>query len=174
MNKVYNVFYLFLVNMQKLKILNSKEVKRLKQLLEKQFSYAFQEDYAYLENENKHKIYIVTKSIADIDLDKLRIDRYGVYMGELKGDQLRLSLEASQLLYKEAKENGVELSNVLELTKSELKEYFQGMDLEKPELSEESKLVLLKYGGDVFGCAKLKYGTLINFMPKIHRGEVIV
>ncbi|MBT3298039.1 hypothetical protein HN385_03880 [archaeon] len=160
--------------MQKLKILNSKEIKRLKQLLEKQFSHSFQEDYAYLENENKHKIYIVTKNIANIELEKLRIDRYGIYLGELKWDQFRLSLEASQLLYKDAKENNVELSNVLELTELELREYFKGMDLEKPELSKESKLVLLKYKDDVFGCAKLKFGTLINFMPKIHRGEVIV
>ena len=59
--------------MQKLKILNSKEIKRLKQLLEKQFSHSFQEDYAYLENENKHKIYIVTKNIANIELEKLMI-----------------------------------------------------------------------------------------------------
>ena len=160
--------------MQKLKILNSREVKRLKELLNQQFGYSFQEDYAYLENENKFKIYLVTKDISNIDINKLRIDRYGLYLGERKGEQFRLSMEGTQLLAQEAAENKIELTNVIKLTEEELRNYFQGIDLEKPDLSEENKLVLLKHKNDIFGCAKLKDGKIINFLPKIHRGELIL
>jgi len=159
--------------MQKLKILNSKEIKRLKQLLEQQFNYAFKEDYAYLEN-IKNKVYVVSKDISKIDLDKLRIDRYGLYLGERKGNTFRLSMEASQLLFYESKKNKVKLSNIFELNEDELRDYFKGLDIEKPELNDENKLVLLKFREDVFGCARLKEGKILNFLPKIHRGELII
>ncbi|MBU1111361.1 MAG: hypothetical protein ABIG93_05265 [archaeon] len=159
--------------MQKLNILNSKEIKRLKELLVNQFNYSFQEDYAYLETE-KGKVYIISKDISKLDLDKLRIDRYGLYLGEKKGNTFRLSMEASQLLFKEAKENKVKLDNLFELNEKEIREYFQGMDIDKPELKEENKLVLLQFREDVFGCARLKEGKILNFLPKIHRGEAIV
>ena len=54
-----------------------------------------------------------------------------------------------------------------------MKDYFSGIDLNK-ELGEENRFVLLKYKEDVFGCAKYKENTIINFLPKIHRGEVIL
>jgi len=159
--------------MQKLNILNSKEIKRLKELLLEQFNYAFQEDYAYLESK-KGRIYVVSKDISKLDLDKLRIDRYGLYLGEKKGNTFRLSMEATQLLFKEAKENKAELTNVFEINEKELRDYFQGMDIDKPELKEENRLVLLQFREDVFGCTRLKEGKLLNFLPKIHRGEIII
>jgi len=159
--------------MQKLNILNSKEIKRLKELLLEQFNYAFQEDYAYLESK-KGRIYVVSKDISKLDLDKLRIDRYGLYLGEKKGNTFRLSMEATQLLFKEAKENKAELTNVFEINEKELRDYFQGMDIDKPEFKEENRLVLLQFREDVFGCTRLKEGKLLNFLPKIHRGEIII
>jgi NOL1/NOP2/fmu family ribosome biogenesis protein len=160
--------------MQKLKILNTREVKKLKELLNQQFGYAFQEDYAYLENENKFKIYLVTKDISKIDINSLRIDRYGLYLGERKGEQFRLSMEGTQLLAQEASENEVKLNNVIDLNEEELRDYFQGLGLDKLDLVDENKLILLRYKKDIFGCAKLKGGKIINFLPKIHRGELIL
>lgn len=142
--------------------------------MNQQFGYAFQEDYAYLENVNKLKIYLVTKDISKIDINQLRIDRYGLYLGERKGEQFRLSMEGTQLLAQEASENKIELNNVIDLVEEELRNYFKGLDLEKPELSRESKLIFLRYKKDIFGCAKLKDGKIINFLPKIHRGELIL
>jgi len=159
--------------MQKLNILNSKEIKRLKELLLEQFNYSFQEDYAYLESK-KGRVYVVSKDISKLDLDKLRIDRYGLYLGEKKGNTFRLSMEASQLLFKEAKENKIKLTNLLEVDEKELRDYFQGMDIDKPEFKEENRLVLLQFREDVFGCARLKEGKILNFLPKIHRGEIII
>ncbi len=157
--------------MERLKILKSKEVKEFKAILKKQFSYALEGDYAYLENA-KGKIFLVNKDIARLPLDKLKTDRFGIYFAEKKHDHLRLSLEGAQLFAQEAKKNGKELSNVIEFTMPEMRSYYHGIDINKPEESE-TKHVLLSYKGQIFASSKLKEGKILNFLPKIHRGETI-
>ena len=72
-----------------------------------------------------------------------------------------------------ARENKKELKNVVDFDEKEVKAYFAGVDVVK-DLGKENRLMLLRYEQDVFGCAKYKEGKIINFMPKIHRGEVIL
>jgi len=158
--------------MHQLKILKTKEVRELKEALQQQFGFSLTADYAYLQNDHE-RIFIVSKEVTRIDMEKLRIDRIGLYLGEFKHGQLRLSKEGAQLLAAQAVENKIELQNVVELDSSELKEYFQGRDVVK-ELGSESRLILLRYGADIFGCARYKENKILNFLSKIHYGEVIV
>ena len=158
--------------MQKLIILNTREIKKIREMVEKEFGYFSQEDYAYLQNQ-KNRIFLVNKDLARIDTQKLKIDKLGLYFGELRNGEMRLSKEGAQFLAKEAKKNKVKLTNVVKLSKEEVKTYFLGEDLEK-DLGEENHLVLLEYEGDVLGCAKYKDKTILNFMPKMYRGEVIL
>ena len=158
--------------MQKLKILNTREIKKLKEILVKEFGYALQEDYAYLINE-KDKVFIVNKDIVRVDLDSIRIDRMGIYFAEYKNTQVRLSKEGAQLLVQEALENGKNVENRVKLTREEVEKYFNGADLKK-DLGETNRLIILEYDGNVIGCAKYKEGEILNFMPKIHRGTVIL
>lgn len=158
--------------MQQLTILNTRDVKRLRELVEKQFGYFPQEDYAYFKGENE-KISIVSKDIVQVDFKKLIVDKIGLYFAEDMGSEIRLSKEGAQLLGREAFAKGEELCNVVDLSEEELRTYFQGQEL-KRDLGAEKKLVLLRYGGDIIGCAKYKEGMILNFMPKQHRGEVIV
>lgn len=158
--------------MQKLKILNTREVKEIKKLLIKQFGYALEENYAYLQNE-KDRLFVVNRELAQLDLEKLRIDRLGLYFAEIKPAQVRLSKEGAQLLVHEARKLNAKLANVVSLTKTETKAYFAGVDLKK-DLGEENRLVILTYENDVLSCASYKEGKIINFLPKIHRGEVIL
>ncbi|MEK6937842.1 MAG: hypothetical protein AABX04_02240 [Nanoarchaeota archaeon] len=158
--------------MQTLTILNSKEIRQLKQQIEIQFGYAPQQDYAYLRTE-KEKIFLINKDVAKVDWDKLIVDKMGLYFGEDLGEEFRLSKEGAQLLGAEAQKHKVKLKNVIELSKEELKHYFTGADLPK-ECGQESRLILLRYKEDILGCARYKEGKILNFMPKIHRGEVIL
>ncbi len=153
-------------------ILNSRDIKRLRELVENQFGYFLKEDYAYLKGDND-KINIVTKDLAKLNLKNLIIDKIGLYFGEDCTTEIRLSKEGAQLLGQEAIENHKPLKNVIEFTQEELKQYFQGLDIEK-DCGDEKRLVLLKYKNDIFGCAKYKEGKILNFMPKTHRGEVII
>jgi NOL1/NOP2/fmu family ribosome biogenesis protein len=151
----------------KLTILNTREVKKIKQIVVAQFGHFVEGKYAFLRNE-KNKIFVVNKDISRIALKNLRIDRMGLYFAEVKQNHVRLSKEGAQLLGKRAKQ----LTNVVELTKEEVKAYFQGEDLVK-DLGE-SKLVILQYNDDILGCAQYKEGKILNFLPKTYRGEVII
>ncbi len=158
--------------MQQLAILNTRDIKRIKEQLIRQFGFAPTADYAYLKSE-KEKIFIINKDVARIELKNLIIDKTGLYFAEDKGTEIRLSKEGAQLLGREALKKKKPLKNSVTLSSEELRAYFQGRDLQK-DLGQENRLVLLQYEKDVFGCARYKEGIILNFLPKIHRGEVIV
>lgn len=157
--------------MQSLTILNTREIKRIKDRLIQQFGYALQKDYAYLQNE-KNKIYLINKDAAKVDWKKLIIDKMGLYFAEDKETEIRLSKEGAQLLAQEAKKNQKKILNLIELNVEETKAYFRGLDIEK-DLGGTSRMVLLAYKDDVLGCAKYKENKILNFLPKIYRGEVL-
>ena len=151
--------------MQKLKILNTREIKKIKTKLKEQFDYDYQEDFAFLLN-RKDKLFIVNKDISRIELEKLRVDKYGLYFGELK-NELRLSMEAAWLIGKKAKKN------IIEIDQNELKKYFLGEDLAK-ELTGPNRFILLKFQKEVISCAKYKDKKILNFLPKIHRSKEVL
>lgn len=158
--------------MQHLTILNTRDVKEIKEQLEQQFSYSLQEDYAYLKSENHDRIFIVNKDVAKIDFSKLRVDKMGLYFAELSKNRVRLSKEGAQLLVLEARKNKKKVKNIINLNNEEIESYFQGLDLEK-DLGAENRLILLQYKKDILGCAQYKDKRILNFLPKIHRGPVI-
>ena len=116
--------------MKSLKILNTREIKKIRQILEQDWGYSLKEDYVYLMNE-KNRIFIINKSLSEINLDNLRIDRFGLYFAEYKNNSIRLSKEGAQLLVREAEKNKKEPNNIVELDEKEVKTYFKGEDLKK-------------------------------------------
>ncbi len=134
-----------------------------------QYGTFFTGDYAYLQNANG-KLFLINKDIVKVDLEKLRVDKVGLYVAEVKDNSVRLSKEGAQLLAKEDPEG---LKHVVSLDKEEIKLYFKGIDLKK-DLGAEARFILIKYGSDIVGCSKYKEGVILNYLPKVHRGEVIV
>lgn len=183
---IYKLFYfrvvmplrhLFIVRfinllVPKLAILNTREIQKIRELLRKEFGFALEEEYAWLKSD-KDKIFVVAKDITMINLAQLNIDKIGLYFGEMNNNRLRLSKEGAQLLAREARQKKKVLKNVVTLTKEEVKHYFRGNDLEK-DLGPENRLMLLRYENNILGCAQYKEKRIINFLPKIHRGEVII
>ena len=155
--------------MQTLTILNTRDIKKIRQAFEETYGAFFTGDYVYLQGKDG-RISLINKDIAKIDLKKLRVDKFGLYVAELKNNSVRLSKEGAQLLAKEARDK---LKNIVELDDQEIKAYFHGIDLKK-DLGPDAKFVLIEYKGDVVGCSKYKEGVILNYLPKIHRGEVIV
>ncbi|MFH1682203.1 MAG: hypothetical protein ABIA37_00245 [Candidatus Woesearchaeota archaeon] len=152
--------------MQKLNILNTREIKEIKELLERQFGYTDKLDYAFLLGENG-KLFIVNRDIEKIPLQNLRVDRYGLYFGELKNKELRLSMEGAWLIGSKAKRN------TLKLNEEEIRKYFVGENLTK-DVGEENRFILLKFNEDIISCAKYKNGEILNFLPKIHRSRDLI
>jgi len=146
--------------MQNLKILNSKEKKEILKMLEKQFGFKQKLDYVFLKN-NKDKIFIVNKDFSEIDLSKLRINSVGLYFARQINNDIRLSIEGSQIIGKKASKN------IIELSKEEMMDWLRGNDLNKETKSKE--FVLLKHENDFLGSGKCAEGKILNYVPKARR-----
>ncbi len=149
--------------MQNLKFLDRKDKKRFLELLKKQFGFEEELDYAFLTN-NKNKVFIVNKVIANIDLERIRINSIGLYIAEFNNNEVRLSIEGSQIIGKKAKKS------VIELDESQAREWLKGNDLEKPTNVEG--FVILKHDKDYLGSGRVKQSTILNFVPKTRRLNV--
>lgn len=109
----------------------------------------------------KNDLFVLSKDIAKIDPKKFRINSVGLYIGEFKKGELRLSIEGSQLIGPHAKKN------VVELDKDELRQWLRGEDLVKDVKAEG--YVIMKSGNDFVGCGRVKEGKILNFVPKARR-----
>lgn len=147
-----------------LKILNKKEVKNILNLLDKQFGFKDKLDYVFLQHENG-KLYVANRDIFDIDFKKIRINNIGSYFGQVRGNELRLSIEGSQLIGSYAKKN------VIELNDKEKEGWMKGIDISYSE--ELSGFVLLKHRNDFLGCGKIVNNKLLNYIPKTRRLMVV-
>ena len=114
-------------------------------------------DHIFIKN-NDEKIYIINNSLKDFDFSKLRINSFGMYFGKIEKSGIRLSIEGSQLIGKQAKKN------VLELNNSQLKEWVKGDEIKID--SGERGFVIIKNKEDYFGCGLLKNGTLLNYFQQ--------
>ncbi|MFC2133906.1 hypothetical protein ACFLTH_04755 [Bacteroidota bacterium] len=150
--------------MQDLKILNSKEVKKILKILESQFGFKDKLEFVFLQS-SKDRLYIVNRDIERIELEKLRVNALGLYFATIAKDGIRLSIEGSQIIGPKAKKN------ILELTDFQFEFWLKGIDM-KIENDLEG-FVLVKHGKDFVGCGKLKEGTLLNYVPKSRRLVVV-
>ncbi len=150
-----------------MKFLNSREIKKIREKVIEEFGTWLKRDYAYVQN-NKGRVFVVNKTVAEIDLDKMRVDRMGLYFAEVGDNQVRLSKEGAQLLVLEG-----DVKDLVDLDDAEASIYFKGEDVEK-DLGSESKLIILRYKNGIVGCARYKEGKILNFLPKIHRSGSII
>ena len=145
--------------MQKLKILNTKEIKEIKKKILEQWGVDFKTDFAFLLS-SRNRIYLISKDVSKINYEELRMQVVGNYFGELmKNGELRLSIEGSQLIGPEATKNVIEIDDV--------KGWLFGNDI-KTERQEEGFLIV-KNNGDFMGTGKIKNKEILNFIPKTRR-----
>ena len=149
--------------MQNLRVLERKNKKAFLQLLKKQFEFNDKLDYVFLTN-NKNKIFIINKDIADIDLEKIRVNSAGLYIAEFSNNEVRLSIEGSQIIGPKSKKN------IIELDKKQARDWLKGKDIEKT--TKEQGFVILKHNKDYLGSGKAKEDKILNFVPKTRRLNV--
>ncbi len=144
--------------MKLIKFLSSKELKPIFEFVKSHFGCSFVPEDAWVKNDDR--LYVVSRDVEKIDLSLLRINSLGLYVGEWRHEELRLSIEGSQLFGPHAKKN------VIDLSAHELLAWLRGEDMQK---SGEDGFVIVRYGTDYVGCGKIKEGKLLNFVPKIRR-----
>lgn len=149
--------------MQKLKILNSKEVKNIRKILKEQFGYDEKSNLVFTLN-NKEKLYVVNRDIERLDIDKLRIDLIGMYFAKQEPKGIRLSIEGSQMIGPKA------TKNLLELNDNQFEDWLKGKDF---DIDQKDGFYLIKYDGLFVGCGKVRGGYLMNYVPKSRRLIVV-
>ncbi len=147
--------------MQNLKILNRKEIKEIFSKIKEQYGIEDIElEYVFLRN-NEDKIFIANRDIGRIDFNKIKINNIGLYFCAIENDEVRLTVEGTQIIGKQA------TKNVVELNSEQVKEWFKGNDIEL--IKEINGFVILKYNNDFLGSGKYKNNKIINFLPKERR-----
>jgi len=143
-----------------LKILNRKKIKEIIALIKKQWGADFKTELAFLINP-QNKIFLVNKEMFNLNLEKLRINSIGLYFGEIKNNELRLSIEGSQLVGKDAK------LNTIKLDEKQAMQWLKGEDMDIK--GNYAGFVILKHENDFFGTGKYKDGKVLNYVPKARR-----
>jgi len=151
--------------MPELKILNSKEIKEVYKLIESQWGAKLKLDYGFLEN-NKSRIFVISKDISKIDAAKLRINSAGLYFCEIDRKGIRLSIEGSQIVGSKASKN------VVELDEEDTKKLLKGEDLEK-ECKDCNGFIILKYKNDFLGTGKYVNEKILNYVSKARRVNLV-
>ncbi|MDP3764947.1 MAG: hypothetical protein Q8R04_00390 [Nanoarchaeota archaeon] len=151
--------------MPELKILNSKEIKKIFELIEEQWGAKLNLNYGFLKNP-KNRVFIVSKDISKIDISKLRLNSVGMYFCEVDNLDIRLSIEGSQIVGSKA------AKNIVELDEEETKRWFKGEDLEK-ECINCSGFIILKHKKDFIGNGKYVNGRILNYVGKSRRVNLI-
>ncbi len=146
--------------------LASREVKEFLKRIEQSYGKAPKsfEKLAFVKS--KERIYLVTRDIEKIEQAKINIDSRGLYIAELKNEQVRLSIEGTQLIGPTA------TKNVCEITTEQLKEWLKGNNINASGAYDG--FVILKHFKDYVGSGKYKEGTITNYVPKARRLKEIV
>lgn len=153
-----------LKGLNKWKVLNSKEVRAVAAMVQQQWGcdiFSVVGEIAFLEGATGD-IFLISRDVEKLDLERLRIDSLGLYFGEKKNGELRLSIEGSQLVGKSA------TKNVLEIDDMEFKDWIRGTDLEK-DYGGCIGYVIIRHNSDFIGCGRCKEGKILNFVPKARR-----
>jgi len=139
--------------------MNSKEVNKVLKQLKEQFDIEFPKDYYFFKN-NKGRIFLISKKLKDINLEKVRVNELGLYFATIEKDGIRLSIEGSQLLKNVKK-------NIIELNEKQFLEWLKGFDIEIED--KRQGYMIVKHKNYYCGSGKLKENKLHNFVPKSRR-----
>ena len=153
-----------LKGLDKWKVLNSKDVRAVAELVEHQWGCSLAElgeGSGFLEGSDGD-IFIISRDVERLDLENVRIDSLGLYFGQLRNNELRLSIEGSQLM------GSIATKNVVEIDDGQLRAWLGGNDLEISP-GGSSGYVIIKHNRDFLGCGKCKGGKILNFVPKARR-----
>ena len=113
----------------------------------------------FIEKETK-----LLQAIAIVELarsgwvENININKLGLYFGKIEHNEIRLSIEGSQIVGEKA------TKNILEISKEDSREWLRGFDLETNE--NLSGFVIIKNNNDFYGTGKIKEGRILNFVPK--------
>ena len=89
------------------------------------------------------------------------IERLGIYFAKIIGNDVKLSIEGTNLLKIQIKKN------IFELNEKQLEEWMTGSDLQVK--TGKKGFIVVKYKDDLLGCGKASEEKIGNYIPKSRR-----
>jgi NOL1/NOP2/fmu family ribosome biogenesis protein len=119
-------------------------------------------EFTVFKTSKEEKIWIAPKEVFDMNVERLRPQSVGLYVGRIDRGVVRPSIEGAQIIGKTA------TKNIAEIDKERLWDFLRGFDVEASKLidAKENGYVLVKYNTDILGVSKLIGNTLQNVLPK--------
>ena len=148
-----------------MKILNKKEKQEIENKLNKQFG--IKEISEKIIMKGKEKLFLFSGSFTNEEIKKLEelvvIEKVGVYFAKIdeRTEDIRLSIEGSQILKNQIKKNVFEISEEL------VEQWMKGQELNIK--TGKKGFIVIKYKNDFLGTGKASEEKISNFIPKIRR-----
>ena len=142
-------------------LMGSRDLKVFAQMIESQWGKVPELFSTVTFIKGKDRIFIVSRELERLSKARIRVNSSGLYVAEVKGDNIRLSIEGSQLVGPTA------TKNVCDVSRDQVKDWFQGKDIQVNKTYDG--FVILKYEDDFVGSGRFKDGFILNFVPKARR-----
>jgi NOL1/NOP2/fmu family ribosome biogenesis protein len=145
------------------KILNKNQTQEILDKLNTQFG--IKEIPGLIFTLGGERLFLFTGTFTEKQIKQLGnlapIERLGVYFAKEERDEIRLSIEGTQIFKDQI------TKNIFELTESQVEEWMMGRELNlKPE---QKGFVVMKYQDNFLGCGKASAEKIGNFIPKNRR-----
>lgn len=146
-----------------LKIFTQKEKAKFLEKLNEQFGISKIPGILVMRGEER--IFLFTGNLSEkeiLELDEnIPVERVGIYFAKEEHEEIRLSIEATQILKDQIKKN------IFELNEEQSEQWMTGQEL---LIKSQTKGVLaIKYKNDFLGCGKASENKIGNFVPKNRR-----
>ena len=146
-----------------IKILTEQEKKKVEQKLNQQFGIKKIEGKIVMRGEEK--LFLFTGEADENEIRKIEqatvVEKVGVYFAKLINEEIKLTIEGSQLLKDQI------TKGIFEINDEQAEEWMMGR-----ELNIKSGLrgfVVIKNNDDYLGCGKASEYKITNFIPKSRR-----
>jgi NOL1/NOP2/fmu family ribosome biogenesis protein len=149
--------------MENIKIFNEKEKAQIAEILNEHFG--IDSIPGMIVKRGEERLFLFSGSFTKKDIEKLQkcafIERMGVYFAKITENEVRLSIEGSQILKDQIKKN------IFDLNEEQTEEWMKGHEL--PIKTGKHEFLIMKNQDDFLGTGKASEEKIGNFIPKNRR-----
>jgi len=113
----------------------------------------------------EEKLFLFTGDASDNEIKTLEkivpVERIGVYFAKVVHEDIKLSIEGTQILKNQIKKN------IFEVYETQAREWMEGSELNVK--TGKKGFVVIKYKDNFLGCGKASEEKIGNFVPKMRR-----
>lgn len=146
-----------------LKILNQHEKHEIEKKLSEQFG--VEKIPGLILRRGEERLFLFSGDFLENEIKNLEalvpIERIGIYFAKIIGNEIKLSIEGTQILKNQIKKN------IFELNEKQLEDWMMGQDIQIK--TGKHGFLVIKYKDDFLGCGKASEEKIGNFIPKSRR-----